>query len=305
MTSLEKRIQKKLARAQAAKERKVRKAERQQQQAAAAAAARVKGTASRQAEHMDVDVDTPLDLDSAPDITASLALQPEPADARRAPPPSNDDDEREEEEEEEEYDELEVGGELQAEDEAQVAEEAAELMRQLQRGGAGGGAARDDDVSSVSDDGGDEGQIASERRAKRARIAGGPMVVSREVLQLSLVEAFFLKHALDTLDIVDDDGRSLSMAECWRLFRRTSATFVQDYITYLSLRSRGWVPKTGLKFAVDFVAYRQGPPFYHSSFSVLVRTAWEDVLQPWDAGDAARPLNWSFLFNISRMANQV
>lgn len=132
-----------------------------------------------------------------------------------------------------------------------------------------------------------------------------PPVISRELLQLSLVEAFFLKHAVDCLEIAGTDGRPLSAVACWRLFRQASSTFVQDYIVYLSLRSKGWVPKDGLKFAVDFTAYRQGPTFFHSSYSVLVRTAWADTLAPWVSSEAEAPLAWSHLSNISRMAGQV
>lgn len=148
-----------------------------------------------------------------------------------------------------------------------------------------------------------EQEVADGESAALAKRKGNPMV-SQEVLQLSLVEAFFLRQAVDVLRIVDQQDRILPLHKIWQQFCRSSSTFVQDYVTYLSLRSRGWVPKSGLKFAVDFVAYRQGPPFFHSSYSVLVRTAWADTLQPWDPRDEARPLNWPYLFNINRMANQ-
>ncbi|EGD74049.1 hypothetical protein PTSG_05742 [Salpingoeca rosetta] len=87
---------------------------------------------------------------------------------------------------------------------------------------------------------------------------------TREVLQLSLVEAFFLKHGLGCLRILDEAGRDMSTVECWRAFTRVQPQFVQRYVVYHHLRSAGWVPKSGLKFAADFLAYRQGPAYYHS-----------------------------------------
>jgi tRNA splicing endonuclease len=148
-------------------------------------------------------------------------------------------------------------------------------------------------------------QGRSEPRRSSEAAAPTPEVISREVLQLSLVEAFFLKHGLACLNIVDTRGRVLSTTACWRLFCETCATFAQDYVVYHSLRSYGWVPKTGLKFAVDYTAYRQGPAFYHSSYSVLVRTAWEDTLAPWNPAEEENVLQWSYLSNIGRMAAQV
>lgn len=98
------------------------------------------------------------------------------------------------------------------------------------------------------------------------------------------------------------------------------------FMSYLCI-SNGWVPKCGLKFAVDYVAYRQGPPFYHSrcddvlstpfvvpisifgrsdslafSFSVLVKNAWEDTEEPWQV--STRPLTWQYINSLSRMSNQ-
>ena len=58
----------------------------------------------------------------------------------------------------------------------------------------------------------------------------------------------------------------MSSLAAWRAFCRVQPHFVQRYAVYHHLRSSGWVPKSGLKFAVDFLAYRQGPAYYHSRF---------------------------------------
>eukprot|EP00730_Choanoeca_flexa_P016909 TRINITY_DN8074_c0_g1_i4.p1 TRINITY_DN8074_c0_g1~~TRINITY_DN8074_c0_g1_i4.p1 ORF type:complete len:415 (+),score=42.35 TRINITY_DN8074_c0_g1_i4:711-1955(+) len=129
-----------------------------------------------------------------------------------------------------------------------------------------------------------------------------PQHVTRECLQLSLEEAFFLCHGLGCLKITDAQGHTMTMAQCWTAFCKAKPSFVENYAVYLHLRSRGWVPKMGLKFAVDWLAYRQGPEFYHSSYSILTRTAWEDTKAAWSACD--QPISWQYLSNISRMSGQ-
>jgi tRNA-splicing endonuclease subunit Sen2 len=43
------------------------------------------------------------------------------------------------------------------------------------------------------------------------------------------------------------------------------------FAAYSYLRSKGWVPKPGISYGVDFLLYRRGPDFYHSDYGVLVR----------------------------------
>jgi tRNA-splicing endonuclease subunit Sen2 len=74
------------------------------------------------------------------------------------------------------------------------------------------------------------------------------------------------------------------MTECWNEFRRAEPRFPALYTAYHFLRTRAWVspfclafnaqaqpacsmaqvPKTGLKFGVDFVIYKLGPSYYHA-----------------------------------------
>eukprot|EP00045_Choanoeca_perplexa_P003344 m.29951 g.29951 ORF g.29951 m.29951 type:complete len:420 (+) comp11992_c0_seq1:67-1326(+) len=126
--------------------------------------------------------------------------------------------------------------------------------------------------------------------------------ITRECLSLSLEEAFFLVHGLGCLSVSSEDGQPMSIEQCWRAFCAAKPSFVENYVVYLHLRSRGWVPKTGLKFAVDWLAYRRGPNFYHSSYSILTRTAWEDTKEPWSEHDL--PISWQYLSSISRMSGQ-
>jgi tRNA splicing endonuclease len=127
-----------------------------------------------------------------------------------------------------------------------------------------------------SERGGGTGQVES------ATPTSGSGTAARipEYLQLSLEEAFFLVYALGSLTIESADGVPMDTEQCWQAFRRAQPTFSSSYAVYHHLRSAGWVPKTGLKFGVEFLAYRRGPVFFHSSYSVMVRTVDAVTLQP-------------------------
>lgn len=130
-----------------------------------------------------------------------------------------------------------------------------------------------------------------------------------EYLQLSLVEAFFLMHSLDVLTVYDRSGQQMRRRACWEQFRRIQPHFAANFAVYHHLRSCGWVPKTGLKFGVDFLAYRRGPEYFHSSFAVLVRTmpacASPSATTAGGERDGARAMTWATLSNLNRLSSQV
>ena len=65
-------------------------------------------------------------------------------------------------------------------------------------------------------------------------------------------------------------GVPLPLVELWRLFRSFDSRFPSKYVAYHYYRSRGWVPRCGLKFGVDFLLYVHGPRDYHATFSLVV-----------------------------------
>ena len=73
-----------------------------------------------------------------------------------------------------------------------------------------------------------------------------------------------MTYGLDCLAVSDEAGHRMSRVECWQKFRAAQPNFACSYVAYHHLRSRGWVPKSGLKFGVDFLAYRKGPAYFHS-----------------------------------------
>ncbi|NXT80355.1 SEN2 endonuclease, partial [Zapornia atra] len=115
-----------------------------------------------------------------------------------------------------------------------------------------------------------------------------------EYLQLSLEEAFFLVYALGCLSIYYGE-EPLTILKLWEVFNDVKPNFKTTYMAYHYFRSKGWVPKVGLKYGTDLLLYRKGPPFYHASYSVLAELV-DDSFE----GSLRRPLSWKSLSGLNR-----
>ncbi|NXF06127.1 SEN2 endonuclease, partial [Smithornis capensis] len=115
-----------------------------------------------------------------------------------------------------------------------------------------------------------------------------------EYLQLSLEEAFFLVYALGCLSIYYGE-EPLSILKLWEVFSEVKPDFRTTYMAYHYFRSRGWVPKVGLKYGTDLLLYRKGPPFYHASYSVIA-----ELVDDHFEGSLRRPLSWMSLSGLNR-----
>lgn len=98
-----------------------------------------------------------------------------------------------------------------------------------------------------------------------------------EHLQLMPVEAFFLKFALNAVDI-KQGGVNLSAAG---LLDQLSSSKVDDdfllnYVVYHHYRSLGWCVRSGIKFGTDFLLYKRGPPFQHAEYATIVLPNYKD-----------------------------
>lgn len=120
-----------------------------------------------------------------------------------------------------------------------------------------------------------------------------------EYLQLSLEEAFFLVYALGCLSIYYEK-EPLTIANLWQAFTSIQPTFRTTYMAYHYFRSKGWVPKVGLKYGTDFLLYWKGPPFYHASYSVIV-----ELVDDHFEGYLRRPFSWKSLATLSRISVNV
>ncbi|KAK7826357.1 hypothetical protein U0070_021371 [Myodes glareolus] len=115
-----------------------------------------------------------------------------------------------------------------------------------------------------------------------------------EYLQLSLEEAFFLAYALGCLSIYYEK-EPLTIVKLWRAFTAVQPTFRTTYMAYHYFRSKGWVPKVGLKYGTDLLLYRKGPPY-----SVIVELV-DDNFE----GPVRRPFSWKSLAALSRVSGNV
>eukprot|EP00062_Callorhinchus_milii_P017613 gi/632970206/ref/XP_007901521.1/ PREDICTED: tRNA-splicing endonuclease subunit Sen2 [Callorhinchus milii] len=145
---------------------------------------------------------------------------------------------------------------------------------------------------------GDEDMGSALRRSARLVCRRNPFRIF-EYLQLSLQEAFFLVYALGCLTIYHNE-EPLSIAKLWEVFGLIQPGFKANYMAYHYFRSKGWVPKTGLKYGTDLLLYRKGPPFYHSSYSVVVEMT-DDTFQ----SPALRPFTWKSLAGLNRITGNV
>ncbi|XP_045407395.1 tRNA-splicing endonuclease subunit Sen2 isoform X2 [Lemur catta] len=120
-----------------------------------------------------------------------------------------------------------------------------------------------------------------------------------EYLQLSLEEAFFLVYALGCLSIYYEK-EPLTIVKLWKAFSVVQPTFRTTYMAYHYFRSKGWVPKVGLKYGTDLLLYRKGPPFYHASYSVII-----ELVDDHFEGSLRRPFSWKSLAALSRVSVNV
>ncbi|XP_006879402.1 PREDICTED: tRNA-splicing endonuclease subunit Sen2-like [Elephantulus edwardii] len=112
-------------------------------------------------------------------------------------------------------------------------------------------------------------------------------------------EAFFLVYALGCLSI-SFEKEPLTIMKLWKAFTAVQPSFRTTYMAYLHFRSKGWVPKVGLKYGTDLLLYRKGPPFYHASYSVIIGLV-DDHFE----GSLRRPFSWKSLAALSRVSVNV
>lgn len=124
----------------------------------------------------------------------------------------------------------------------------------------------------------------------------------KEFLQLSLCEAFFLSYGLGCLRVRNTEDSPLSVTQLWQACVRAQPGFLPSYVAYHHLRSKGWVVRTGEKYGVDFLVYKDGPVFYHSNAAILVQTVDKDTLQPvHDPALPSVPFTWQYLAGLNRI----
>jgi tRNA-splicing endonuclease subunit Sen2 len=150
-------------------------------------------------------------------------------------------------------------------------------------------------------------------------------LVNQEHLQLSLDEAFFLSYALGSLhiartgDIANNTWDILQLFRCHSYFPPLAPStvlqpddpFILHYAAYHHFRTLGWVVRSGVKFAVDYLLYERGVVFSHAAFSVLIIPSYSDPYwssTPELTNRVKRELkktSWHWFHCANRVQNQV
>lgn len=105
-------------------------------------------------------------------------------------------------------------------------------------------------------------------------------------LELALAEALYLAEKA-RIEVVDADGRPLSVDELKELGARYEEGFLDRYRVYKDLRERGYVVRPGLKFGATFAVYKYGPGIDHAPFLVHVMPP-DAKMSPMDVVRAGR-----------------
>ncbi|XP_062023679.1 uncharacterized protein LOC133739875 isoform X2 [Rosa rugosa] len=110
---------------------------------------------------------------------------------------------------------------------------------------------------------------AEEANLLESACFGVRVMENKHWFQLSMEEAFYLCHSLKCLEIVEDKC-SKNDNQLWKCMESRRASFPYLYKAYSHLRMKNWVVRSGVKYGVDFVAYRHHPALVHSEYAVIV-----------------------------------
>ena len=160
--------------------------------------------------------------------------------------------------------------------------------------------------------------------ATAAQPEGPDPIENQEHLQLMLEEAFFLVYGLGVLSVLDlQTSAPMSTLEVFNLCRQNSSfppqppnkfrpddRFLTSYVVYHHFRSLGWVVRSGVKFAVDYLLYSRGPAFSHAEFAVVIVPSyshpyWSDSEEKAAQTGKKESKTWWWLHCINRVQSQV
>lgn len=94
-----------------------------------------------------------------------------------------------------------------------------------------------------------------------------------EHLQLTLVEAFYCSFVAKHLVLKDMKGKNLTdPSKTWSLFCDRSQSFPLQFVAYCRYRSVGWLPRSGIKYGVDWVLYPASTKKHsHAPYCIILR----------------------------------
>ena len=113
-------------------------------------------------------------------------------------------------------------------------------------------------------------------------------------------------QCLKVYDIVDETAVALDNDALWCRLCVARPDFLTLYLAYHHFRSKGWIPRTGLQYGVDFVLYQRHPALAHSDYSVLIQPLENNNNSSDVASTLVRPpMTWHDLQVTNRLTGQV
>eukprot|EP01135_Chromosphaera_perkinsii_P004653 Nk52_evm2s293 gene=Nk52_evmTU2s293 len=149
---------------------------------------------------------------------------------------------------------------------------------------------------------GSYGDIVIPELAKLLLEQEGLVYTDEPMRLLSVYEAVYLADSVGKLSLGNMSAfYTLLTRNCWGNMCDNVSNglkeFLGMYICYGHFRSLGWVVKSGLKYGADFVLYKDGPVFYHSTYCVTVVTVYENEQED--------ELKWRNIMAASRCSENV
>lgn len=93
-----------------------------------------------------------------------------------------------------------------------------------------------------------------------------------EHLQLTLVEAFYCTFVINCLVIVGRDAELMDPQKTWQMFCERAPAFPTRFVAYCRYRAVGWLPRSGIKYGVDWVLYPAAAKKHaHSPYCVVLQ----------------------------------
>ncbi|CUM46144.1 uncharacterized protein AC631_05953 [Debaryomyces fabryi] len=114
-------------------------------------------------------------------------------------------------------------------------------------------------------------------------------LIDLEYLQLQKTEVFFLRFALNVINVNLPLPQLFS--ECCAHDISPNNSFILEYVVYHHYRSLGWCVRSGIKFGCNMLLYKRGPPFSHAEHAILIMSD--------------NQYDWSSISSISRVIGGV
>ena len=155
----------------------------------------------------------------------------------------------------------------------------------------------------------DQYNLARCRKAKNKPTASDAELIHSSTLQLTLEEGFYLAFETYSIQIQIDD-KVLSSDGAWERFCLSKKNFSYYYAAYRHFRRIGWIPKSGVKYGVDYILYPSstmllGRKHVHAPYSVIVRYPSDCEADPVHGPQWSPDMSGFVLQSASRLACQV